>query len=189
MSRRLDEDGSSPVAGALVAAVREGSGGLPWELARLQWAVTGVDEDPDASGVCVCGQVGLRWFYEITNTVTGAALLPIGSDCIERFEDEALASGARELAELTRMERVVAVNRRLGFEDLSRLRIAVLWIYGAVDTRERDFLTAMFNRRRDMTVRQEVWASAILARARDRVESMRLGVIPRRRVIGEDGAA
>ncbi|WP_156527561.1 hypothetical protein [Gordonia sp. 852002-51296_SCH5728562-b] len=189
MSHRLDEEGSSPVAAALVAAVRAASGGLPWELARLRWWVSGVHEDPDATGVCVCGQVGLRWLYEITDTATGATLSPIGSDCIGRFDDETMTAVARELVELDRMERVVAANHQLGFGDLSRLRIAVLWVYGAVDARERDFLTAMFNRRREMTPRQERWASAILSRACGQLVSMRMGVIPRRRVIGDGGAA
>jgi len=71
---------------ALRRAVIESSVADRWKPAAREWEVTSVEEHPDSSGECICGQTNLLWMYTITNGVNGAELFPIGSTCVNHFE-------------------------------------------------------------------------------------------------------
>lgn len=52
------------------------------------------------SDVCLCGKCGLQHRYEITNVKTGKILFPIGSECINKFNNEKMSSDALALKEI-----------------------------------------------------------------------------------------
>lgn len=137
---------------------------VPWDIARLRWHVTDMAEDETASSECVCGQTGLRYLFTITDSVSGAELFPIGSDCINHFDVSSMtaaATGLADLAALTSAARGGVLDLK---GDLSRRKLALLHRRGLLDAREYGFLVLMFNRRREMSVRQAGWADALLGR-------------------------
>lgn len=74
--------------GPLVAAVLSNSASDVWRTAVREWVVSSVEDRGTADGECVCGKVGLRYLYTISNSQTGRVLHPIGSECIQLFDNE-----------------------------------------------------------------------------------------------------
>ena len=61
--------------GALRRAVIEASLADRWAQAVEEWQVVCVEEDPHATGICVCGKTGLVYLYTIrkrASRVSGA---------------------------------------------------------------------------------------------------------------------
>lgn len=159
----LDVATGERLRGSLVEAVVTASR-VPWDIARLRWHVTDMTEDETASSECVCGQTGLRYRFTIADDVSGAELFPIGSDCIAHFDVLAMTSAATVLADfaaLTSAARGGVLDLK---GDLSRRRLALLHRRGMLADREFEFLVSMFNRRREMTLRQQGWAHALMVR-------------------------
>lgn len=165
----------------------EAASGLAWDAARMSWRVSGMSEDVESVGECVCGQTGLRYLYNIADSRTGAELYPIGSDCIEHFGDPELMSAASDLADLAALKRAVMVNGTTDLKrDFTRRRLATLERRRMITPAEFEFLIAMFNRRREMTVNQGRWADSLMARLSQQLPCVDL-TGPRNRLIG--GAA
>lgn len=144
---------------ALVRAVEDASG-LPWDVARLTWRVTDMEEDEHAEGECVCGQTGLRYLYTIADDRTGAVLYPIGSDCIAHFAIDSMTDEVRRLRDLWELAGVVGSGTALVLKGagrhLSRAKLAALYGEGAFKpsrwnggdpARDLDFLLKMFGKR------------------------------------------
>lgn len=66
--------------------------------ATTEWVTTYYDTCD--SDICVCGKCGLKNRYEITNVKTGAILFPIGSECIEKFDNEKMSHEAVTLKQI-----------------------------------------------------------------------------------------
>lgn len=85
---------------SLVSAVIAPSRASSWSAAVQEWVVTDVEDDPDQAGICVCGQTGLGQLFTITNRLNGAVLFPIGSVCVNKFEQEDLDRQVTVFAQL-----------------------------------------------------------------------------------------
>lgn len=141
-----------------------------WAAAVEEWEVSGLEEDPTATGMCVCGNTGLRYLYTIRNFTTGRELSPIGSVCVEYFEVVELTESVSALRRLFDL-RAAFVDRRtvtLTTEYFSRALLADLWEHGAFPDNdynrgngERDyqFLLDWFNSRSEPNTkeRQKIW--------------------------------
>jgi hypothetical protein len=115
--------------GAVIAASLAGT----WATAVGEWEVAGLEEDPTSTGICVCGNTGLRYLYSIRNLVTGQELFPIGSVCVEYFGVAELTEGVSALRRLFDL-RAAYIDRRpvdLTPEYFSRALLADLWKNGA----------------------------------------------------------
>lgn len=164
-----------PARGALIAAVREASGGLPWGVARRQWDVAGVDHDGECRGVCVCGQTGLGWLYTIENRETGAVLSPIGSDCILHFQVDEMATRMQDLRNVRELAHLVEGGARLELKSPARhftaAKLLALHALGAFQPSQwnrgnprsdYEFLLSMFRKRSALSAAQERKVSALL---------------------------
>lgn len=85
---------------SLVAAVVASSKADIWSAAVQEWVVTNVEDDPDQNGVCVCGQTGLGQLFTIKNRLNGVELFPIGSVCVNKFEQADLDRQVTVFAQL-----------------------------------------------------------------------------------------
>jgi hypothetical protein len=74
----------------LVRAVVAASESRDWQKAVGEWEVIELEEDPAGEGVCVCGQTNLVKLFTIKNRLNGSTLYPIGSVCVNKFEQEVL---------------------------------------------------------------------------------------------------
>ncbi|AZZ51904.1 hypothetical protein [Rathayibacter festucae] len=118
---------------SLRGAVIAGSRARTWASAVEEWEVAGLEEDLSSAGICVCGNVGLRYLYTIRNHDTGHELAPIGSVCVEYFEVPELTRGVSVLRRLFDL-RAAYVDLRpvaLTTEYFSRALLADLWDNGA----------------------------------------------------------
>lgn len=158
---------------ALVRAVEDASN-LPWDVARLTWRVSDMEEDAD--GECVCGQTGLRYLYTIADDRTGAVLYPIGSDCIAHFAIDSMTDEARRLRDLWELVRVVESGTALILKgegrNLTKAKLAALYDEGAFKPSrwnggdpvcDFDFLLKMFGKRNTPSPAQRRKIDALLS--------------------------
>ena len=152
--------------GAVIAESRA----TTWAGAVEEWEVVALEEDPTATGVCVCGNTGLRYLYTIRNATTGQQLFPIGSVCVEYFEVAELTESVSALRRLFDL-RAAFIDRKpvtLTTDYFSRALLADLWEHGAFPDNdfnrgdgERDyqFLLDWFNSRSEPNTkeRQIIW--------------------------------
>ncbi|MCC4370546.1 hypothetical protein LMB49_10830 [Limosilactobacillus reuteri] len=61
-----------------------------WMSAKDEWTVIGMEEDPTQSEACICGQEDLVYLFTIQNQLNGTKLFPIGSRCINQFNNSDL---------------------------------------------------------------------------------------------------
>lgn len=133
-----------------------------WSDTVKEWQVTGVEEEPQMSGICVCGKTNLRYLFTIFNHETSNTLFPIGSQCVNLFEVEELKLSVNVLRELFELRSTFAQARtvRLTAEHFSRALLADLWENGAFPGNEFNrgngandykFLLDMFNQRHPFT--------------------------------------
>ena len=66
-----------------------------WHAARLEWRVVHLLIQDDQT--CVCGHRPITNLYRIANVKTGATLFPIGSVCIQHFDNPEMTRTARRL--------------------------------------------------------------------------------------------
>lgn len=163
---------------ALIDAVLEKSVADTWANAVREWYVVGVDEDEDATGKCVCGKEGLRYLFEIRNRHNGNTIWPIGSKCIEKFEDQDMNTDVKcWLGVLKLVDRAVRYGRRRHislFEDKKLFSRRLIWFmyeqgvfepdrYNGFDPRnDAEFLVDMFNKHDPPTKSQRKKAQAII---------------------------
>lgn len=156
--------------GALQKAVVDASRSTSWMGAVGEWEVTGLEEHPQAAGICVCGKTGLLCLYTIHNPVTGETLFPIGSVCVNLFGVDELDADVDVLKRLFQIRTAILAGKTLELttEYFSRAVLADLWENGAFppnDYNRRNgdndykFLLDMFNQRHELTVPEEkkVW--------------------------------
>lgn len=77
--------------GALRRAVIEASLADRWAQAVEEWQVVCVEEDPHATGICVCGKTGLVYLY----TILLRALRAGGTSACDRDADPAVVPTGR----------------------------------------------------------------------------------------------
>ena len=118
-----------------------GSRANAWGAAVEEWEVVGLEEDPTATGICVCGNTVLRYLYTIRNPEAGQKLSPIGSVCVEYFEVAELTEGVSALRRLFDLRAAFIDSRPVALttEYFSRALLADLWENGAFP--ESDFNT------------------------------------------------
>lgn len=85
-----------------------------WEEAKMEWTKAElVKIDADRKQSCLCGHKSLKKVFAITrNDGSGIELSPIGSFCIEKFENEELTKSIK------RAEKIYKLKKNLKFEDL-----------------------------------------------------------------------
>ncbi|WP_314831472.1 hypothetical protein [uncultured Streptococcus sp.] len=85
-----------------------------WEEAKMEWTKAElVKIDADRKQSCLCGHKSLKKVFAITrNDGSGIELSPIGSSCIEKFENEELTKSIK------RAEKTYKLKKNLKFEDL-----------------------------------------------------------------------
>lgn len=154
----------------LRSAVIDASLSDRWAEAVQEWQVVSVEEDPRATGICVCGKTGLVYLYMIHNRHTDWSLFPIGSSCVNLFEVEELDVSVGVLRRLLDLRAAFATGKRveLTTEFFSRALLADLWQNGAFPPNEYNrsngdndykFLLDLFNQRHEFTEREKskVW--------------------------------
>lgn len=156
--------------GTLRRAVIDASLSDRWAQAVEEWHVVGVEEDPDATGVCVCGKTGLVYLYSIHNRQTQQTLYPIGSSCVNLFEVEELDLSVTVLRRLIELRAAFAAGERVDLtgDYFSRAVLADLWENGAFPpngfnrsngANDYQFLLNLFNQRHEFTENEKskVW--------------------------------
>jgi len=68
-----------------------------WDLATKEWEVVRMFDDETCTTECVCGKERLRRVYEITNVFTDHAIQPVGSVCIQHFENDEMVEQMKVL--------------------------------------------------------------------------------------------
>lgn len=154
----------------LRGAVLDASLSNSWAKAVEEWQVVAVEEDPDGTGICVCGKTGLVYLYTIRNTQTDWTLFPIGSSCVNLFEVEELDTSVTVLRRLFDLRAAYETGKRVDLTSdyFSRAVLADLWQNGAFPPNEYNrgngdndykFLLDLFNQHHEFTEREraKVW--------------------------------
>lgn len=150
---------------ALATAVVGASVASQWAPAVLEWQIVGVEQDPDAGGVCVCGQTGLVQLFTIRNQHNDARLFPIGSKCINQFGRADLDRDVNLLPRLLHLREALDTHQRVDLtsEHFSRAVLAYLHEQGAFPPdrwngndggNDYQFLLTMFNKRKKDEITQ-----------------------------------
>lgn len=157
----------------LVGAVISASVANDWATAKTEWDVTEVEEDPDGDGVCVCGQMGLRSLFTISNRRNGSELFPIGSHCVNQFGEQSLDRSVTVLGDLLRLRQAIRDGKQITLTSdyFTRALLEELYDEGAFPANkwngwdgERDylFLLDMFNKRHKDAIsaprNRKIWA-------------------------------
>lgn len=155
---------------ALRVAVLDASRASRWARAVEEWQVIGLEEDPQAEGICVCGKTGLVYLFTIRNHLNQHTLFPIGSSCVNLFEVEELDLSVSVLRRLFELRTAFVDGKRveLTSDFFSRAVLADLWQNGAFPPNEYNrsngendykFMLDMFNQRHDFTDNEarKVW--------------------------------
>lgn len=141
-----------------------------WAQAVREWQVIGVEEDPNSTGICVCGKTGLLYLYAIHNQQSQETLFPIGSSCVNLFEIEELDISVAVLEKLFKLRAAFLAGKHveLSSEYFSRAVLADLWENGAFPPNgfnrsngdnDYKFLLDLFNQRHEITENEnrKVW--------------------------------
>jgi hypothetical protein len=162
---------------ALVQAVVALSESDSWNLAVREWAVVRLEEDPSASGVCVCGKTGLSKLFTLRNEFNESLLHPIGSVCVNQFGRHELDSEVALLSDLHALRSAIKNRENVTLESghFSRALLEYFYTEGAFTPDEYnkgnggndyDFLLKMFNKRKkhDINARQRSKMALLLRR-------------------------
>lgn len=149
----------------LMKTVINNSDSHDWHNAVYEWDIVSMEENEDADSICVCGNTGLRYLYEIENKCNGNILFPIGSTCIKQFERDDLNE---ELSNREMMFKLInSVKQRqmihLKSDLFSRKFLSYLYEHNAfAETKYNNFdsyndykfMLDMFNKRELSTLQQ-----------------------------------
>lgn len=176
--------------GTLRGTVIEASLSNNWAQAVQEWQVVSVEEDPNHTGICVCGKTSLRYLYTIHNWKTQQSLFPIGSQCVNLFEVEELDVSVNLLHQLLKLRSAYATSKsvELTSEYFSRALLAELWqneafppngFNGGNGYNDYKFLLGMFNQHHDFTPKErgKVWVLLNKTIKKFVMEDPRLGTI------------
>lgn len=144
-----------------------------WEEAVKEWDIIGWDEDEECQSRCICGKEEIRYLYTIYNRVTQNVLEPIGSKCIAKFERKDLNNQVKINKKLYQLMHAIESNRyiELNSDFFSRELLRYLYKDGAfIDSNfnmydgynDYEFLLKMFNKRTELTIKQERKVKAII---------------------------
>lgn len=137
---------ASPWAKRLIGTALELSAASTWNEAKHEWVVLYREDHVEASEICVCGYEGLRYLHCVANEVTGEHLWPVGSCCVERFENAEMANQVADLRALARLQRNWAGRGHTVRKDFSRRAIKALADAGVIDAQDLAVLLRAFNR-------------------------------------------
>lgn len=160
----------------LVKKVIEKSESNNWNIAKTEWTVFSLVEDTEMSSDCICGQENLRYLYTIKNKLNDNTLFPIGSHCINQFNQSELdeeVSVYRKLFDL-----LLAVQNKdfikLNSTYFSRKLLMYLYENNAFQPNkfnhgdpENDyaFLVQMFNKRNQPSYKQQMKIKALIMKS------------------------
>jgi len=156
--RKAIVSGYSSNFASLQAAVLSASERPDWSRAVHEWEVTGLEEDPTAQGICICGQLNLVKLFTIRNKRTGVELFPIGSSCINLFDRPELNYSVSVLADFAKIRQSLRDGKEVDLDKdhFSRSLLEHLYDQGAFTPdvynnydgeNDLDFLLTMFNKR------------------------------------------
>lgn len=137
-----------------------------WQNAKTEWEIVNYAY-VDSDHTCVCGQEGLKHLYTIQNTVTKKILFPIGSVCINKFENKDLNSQLNCWKQLLQLKNAAIYGSIDFYKDkkkFSRKLIMYMYYLEFIDIDQRNFLINMFNTRDCLTPRQKRYMWVIVNR-------------------------
>lgn len=76
--------------------VIEHSSATTWGMAKNEWYVESHWEEEELDK-CVCGKEDIKYIFSIRNYITGFQLYPIGSSCINHFDNQDMSDVVRNL--------------------------------------------------------------------------------------------
>lgn len=144
-----------------------------WFEAKSEWVVVGLEEDETVSSECVCGQENLRYLYTIKNIRNDNTLFPIGSHCINQFEEDALDAEVTTYRKLFELVQAVKDHKyiKLDSDHFSKKLLKYLYDNDVfVPNRwnkydpynDYKFMVDMFNSRRDPSDAQQRKINALI---------------------------
>lgn len=157
----------------LVQQVIKASVSNNWQDAKAEWTVESVEEDATGASQCVCGQENLVYLYTIRNIKNGKTLFPIGSQCINQFQERDLDAEVTTYRKLFELLQAVKNGKRieLNTDFFSRKLIKYLYDNDAFEANgynnydpqvDYDFLIRMFNKRNAPTYNQQRRINALI---------------------------
>lgn len=160
----------------LVETVEKASVSDDWQGAKSEWDVVDISEDDSLSENCICGQERLKYLYTIENRFNHNVLFPIGSHCINQFNQTAMTTSATVYQKLLALVNAVKDNKfiELNATFFSRGMLKYLYddgvfkasIYNKNDPyNDYKFLLDMFNKRSDPTSKQQAKINALIMNA------------------------
>lgn len=143
-----------------------------WQDAVLEWKLIDTEEDELNESQCICGKENIRYLHRIQNIDNGKELFPIGSSCIKKFDRTDLNELITIREKLFKLYHAVD-NREfleLSPDLFSRKLIKYLYDEGAFKSENKmyssydnyEFFLKMFNKRSEITLKQDKKIKAIL---------------------------
>ena len=148
-----------------------------WSEAVLEWEVIDCTEDETCSTECVCGKEGIKYLFTIRNKFNGQEIFPIGSSCIKKFNNNDLTAETELWKKEFALYHAISNNEFIKFEGeeknrlFSRKLLEKLYDEGAFKANQfndfnpyndYEFLLKMFNKRTEMSERQNRRCVAII---------------------------
>lgn len=155
----------------LQKVVIEGSESNYWEEAVDEWEIIDCNIDDKMKEICICGHEGLRYCFTIQNRYNDNILYPIGSSCILKFGRNDLRQTVNIYEELFRIRTKHYNRERITLKDFSRKLLQFFLdedIFRATrynnynPENDYEFMVQMFNRRSELTERQQAKVNAII---------------------------
>lgn len=143
-----------------------------WQEAVLEWMLIDTEEDEQNESRCICGKENIRYLHRIRNIHNGKELFPIGSTCIKKFDRSDLNELISIKEKLFKLYHAVD-NREfleLSPDLFSRKLIKYLYDEGAFKSESAiysaysnyEFFLKMFNKRKEISIKQDKKVKAIL---------------------------
>lgn len=157
--------------GILQKVVIENSESDYWEDAVDEWEIIDCNIDDKMKEICICGHEGLRYCFTIQNRYNYNQLYPIGSSCILQFGRSDLRQTVKIYEELFRIRTKHYNRERITLEDFSRKLLQFFLdedVFKATryndynPENDYEFMLQMFNRRTELTERQQAKVNAII---------------------------
>lgn len=157
--------------GILQKVVIENSESDYWEDAVDEWEIIDCNIDDKMKEICICGHEGLRYCFTIQNRYNYNQLYPIGSSCILQFGRSDLRQTVKIYEELFRIRTKHYNRERITLEDFSRKLLQFFLDENAFKAtrynnynpeNDYEFMLQMFNRRSELTERQQAKVNAII---------------------------
>lgn len=157
----------------LVEQIIENSESNNWNNAVKEWDIEDVIEDTSLKSSCICGKENIRYLFTIKNSVNGNTLYPIGSSCIQKFEQSDLNEKVNIKEQLFKLLHSIEENEfiELSSRFFSRKLLKYLLEIGAFKAtkwnkynpkNDYEFMLDMFNKRKPLTSKQQGKVNAII---------------------------